>query len=336
MSAMQLILVFLTFLLLTSCTGNAVPLSSPEPKIPGITFVTPELSQPTPQSSLDFPVIGYFPDYRVLNPDWAKNLTDIIYFSAEPRVDGSLDTSRLTEDNWRQLHEWKTQYRLRVHISIGGWERIGGFVDMSTDPETRRIFIENLLHFVLYHDLDGVDFDWEFPETDGQFANYIALLTETRAVFSERGLLVSVALPSESSFPLGGFVVVDRVHIMSYDRGEKHATYEQAVLDVQLFLDAGIPADKLILGLPFYGRTTSPPYKALSYGEITSMYFPAPDVDEVNGLYFNGLETIQKKMCYGMETGLGGFMVWELAQDTTDAASLLQRIYQLAKGNRPC
>jgi chitinase len=336
MSAMQLTPVFLTLLLLTSCMGNAVPLSSPEPVLPETIFLTPEPFPPTPQPLVDFPVIGYFPDYRVLNPGWARSLTDIIYFSAEPRANGFLDTSRLTEDNWRQLRELKTQYGLRVHISIGGWERNGSFVDMTSNPDTRRIFIEKLLHFVLSHDLDGADFDWEFPETDGQFANYIALLTETQTVFSERGLLVSVALPAESSFPLGEFVVVDRVHVMSYDRGEKHATYEQVVLDVQSFLDEGIPADKLILGLPFYGRTTSPPYKALSYGEIISMYFPAPDVDEVNGFYFNGLETIQKKMCYGMETGLGGFMVWELAQDTTDATSLLQGIYQLAKGNRPC
>jgi GH18 family chitinase len=192
------------------------------------------------------------------------------------------------------------------------------------------------MNFAIAYDLDGVDFDWEFPKDEAQFVNYVALLTETHAAFSERGLLVSVALPADASFPLGEFAVVDRVHLMSYDRGEKHATYQQAVLDVQSFLNAGIPADKLILGLPFYGRNTSPPYKVLSYGEISSIYSPAPNVDEINHVYFNGLDMIQKKTCYGMETGLGGFMVWELAQDATDSASLLQRIYQLAKGFRPC
>jgi GH18 family chitinase len=323
--------------------GNATPLPSPEPVVLEMTFVTPEPSPPTPQPLPDFPVIGYFPDYRILNPYWVKSLTDIIYFSAEPRADGTLDTSRLSEETWQTLQKMKiesgthnTQQALRIHLSIGGWERDGGFVDMTANPEARRVFIENLLQFSISHDLDGVDFDWEFPETDGQFANYIALLTETHAVFSGRGLLVSVALPAELSFPLGEFAVVDRVHLMSYDRGEKHSTFEQAVLDVQSFLDAGIPADKLILGLPFYGRNTSPPYKVLSYGEITSIYSPPPDLDEVHGVYFNGLETIQKKMCYGMEKGLGGFMVWELAHDATDATSLLQRIYQLAKGIRPC
>jgi chitinase len=326
----------LLLIFLTSCGQNASPATPPEPAALQMTIVTPEPLTPTPQPSMDFPVIGYFPDYRILNPYWAASLTDIIYFSAEPRADGSLDTSRLTEDNWHQLREMKKQYGVRLHVSIGGWERDGGFVEMTASPEARHSFIENLINFALTHDLDGVDFDWEFPETDMQFENYVALLTETHAAFSGRGLLVSVALPAESNFPLGRLAVVDRVHLMSYDRGEKHATYEQAVLDVQTFLDAGIPADKLVLGLPFYGRNTSPPYKVLSYGEITSIYSPLPDVDEVNGVYFNGLTTIQEKMCYGIESGLGGFMVWELAHDATDATSLLQRIYQLAKGIRPC
>jgi chitinase len=336
MSAMRLNPILLTFLLLTSCVGSEKPFSSPKPA-PFETMVdTPLPITPTPQVSENFPVIGYFPDYRVLNPDWAKYLTDIIYFSAEPRADGSLDTSRLTEDNWRQLHEMKIKYGLRVHVSIGGWGRTGGFAGMTANPEVRHRFINNLLHFVLSHDLDGADFDWEFPETVSQFKNYVFLLSEIQKVFSGYGLLVSAALPADSSFPLGEFDVVDRVQIMSYDRSEKHATYEQALNDVQTFLDSGIPAEKLVLGLPFYGRDTSPPYEVLSYGEITSVYFPSPDVDEVNGVYFNGLVTIQKKICYGMGTGLGGFMVWELAQDARDAASLLQRIYQLAKGNRPC
>jgi chitinase len=332
MSDMRLNPIILILLILTSCVGIDKPFSSPE-------FVLSDRPQPTmplPRTFRNFSVIGYFPDYRVLNPDWAKSLTDIIYFSAEPCADGSLDTSRLTEANWYRLHEMKTKYGLRVHISVGGWERSGGFADMTANSEWRHKFIENLNRFILSHDLDGADFDWEFPETDGQFLNYITLLTETHAIFSEEGLLVSVALPADVNFPLGKFAVVDRLHIMSYDRGEKHATYEQAVVDVQLFLNAGIPADKLVLGLPFYGRYTEPPYKVFSYSEITGTYLPSPGVDEVNGVYFNGLETIQKKMCYGMETGLDGLMVWELAQDTTDAASLLQRIYQLAKGDRPC
>ena len=101
---MRLSPVLLTLLLLTSCVGSKKPFSSPEPFLFEMIVDTPQSTTPTPQASVNIPVIGYFSDYRVLNPDWAKWLTDFVYFSAEPRTDGSLDTSRLTEDNWRRLH----------------------------------------------------------------------------------------------------------------------------------------------------------------------------------------------------------------------------------------
>jgi GH18 family chitinase len=281
-------------------------------------------------------VIGYFPDYRDLNSAWAQSLTDIIYFSAEPRADGTLDTSRLNEETWAQLQKMKTEYATRVHLSIGGWERGNDFAELTANQSTRRAFVENLLTYLLTHNLDGADFDWEFPQNDTEFSNYIALLTETQAALSARGMSVSVALPADPSFPLAEFTVVDRVHIMSYDRAAKHATYEQAMGDVQLFLDAGIPAEKLILGVPFYGRNMQPPYRVLSYAEIMEQYQPASSMDEVDGIYFNGLETIQDKVCFAMGEKLGGVMIWELAHDTTDTNSLLQRMYALATGKIPC
>lgn len=328
-------LALIVALLLLSCGGNPAPLSPPESVSPPISESTPEPLSPQPPVD-EFIVVGYFPDYRELNPAWALSLTDIIYFSAEPRADGTLDTSRLTEETWDALAQLKTDHDLRVHISIGGWERDGAFAEMTADPKIRKAFVENLLAFLLSHNLDGADFDWEFPATDTQFENYISLLAETKEVLSRHGLMVSVALPAESGFPLGEFSVVDRVHLMSYDRGERHATFEQAVEDVQAFLNAGISPGKLILGMPFYGRTVAPPHDEFAYNQLINEYSPAPGVDEVNGIYFNGLTTIRRKVCYGIAEELGGFMVWELSQDTTDASSLLLQIFDLVSGEESC
>ena len=124
------------------------------------TFPTPT----EPPASAPFAVIGYFPDYRDLNSAWAQSLTDILYFSAEPRADGTLDTSRLNEETWQSLHQLKTEHATRIHLSIGGWERDGDFSLLTANPNTRHAFIENLLNYLLAHNLDGADFDWEFPE----------------------------------------------------------------------------------------------------------------------------------------------------------------------------
>ncbi len=336
MSDMKLIPVFLTLFLLAACGGNAALPSPTEPDPTQMASPTPEPSPAQPTLTLeptpDFSIIGYFPDYRELNAEWAKSLTDIIYFSAESRADGTLDASRLTEENWQVLQQMKTEHAIRIHLSIGGWERGDDFAAVTADPLTRRLFIANLLDYLLAHNLDGVDFDWEFPQNDEEFANYISLLTETRLFLSEHDLLVSVALPAEESFPLAEFAVVDRIHIMSYDDTERHSTYEHAVDDFQVFVDAGIPPEKLVLGMPFYGRGINEFNRSLPYAEIVSQYQPASDVDEVDGLYFNGITTIQKKTCFAKSQGAGGVMFWELGQDTTDESSLLQAIYDAVMG----
>jgi GH18 family chitinase len=145
-----------------------------------------------------------------------------------------------------------------------------------------------------------------------------------------------VALSPDPSLPLASFAVVDRVHIMSYDRDAQHSTYEQAVKDLQLFIDAGLPPEKLILGIPFYGRNTQPPYRVLAYNEIVRQYHPAFNVDEVDGMYYNGIETVQHKTCYALSKSAGGVMIWELAHDTLDETSLLQKIFEISIGRKPC
>ena len=329
---MRLIPALLIMTLLTACGGGPPHLSTPTP---APVFVASPTLRVTP-APREISVIGYFPDYRELNPAWTANLTDIIYFSAEPRADGSLDTSRLNEATWQVLKKIKTQNGTRLHLSIGGWERSSGFAAMTADPITRQSFISSLTEFALTHSLDGVDFDWEFPEDETEFANYVLLLGEMKEAFSRHEMIVSVALSPDPNFPLGSFDVVDRVHIMSYDRAAQHSTYEQALEDIQIFLDAGLPREKLMLGIPFYGRNIQPPYRVLAYEQIMTQYHPAPRADEVDGIFFNGIETVQHKTCYALQEGLGGVMVWELAHDTTDNTSLLKTIFEISVGRKPC
>ena len=84
--------------------------------------------------------------------------------------------------------------------------------------------------------------------------------------------------------------------------------------------------------MPFYGRSMTPPYEGYPYAEIMARYHPSPATDEVDNIYFNGIETIQQKTCLAKTDGLGGVMVWELGQDSHDDTSLLRATYQAAIG----
>ncbi len=43
---------------------------------------------------------------------------------------------------------------LRIGVSVGGWSKSGDFSVVCANPTTRRAFIENLLKFVKYTNMD--------------------------------------------------------------------------------------------------------------------------------------------------------------------------------------
>ena len=327
-------LTFALLTLLSACaTKSTPPLSATTADSTSTASPAPTPTSAPPDSV--FSIIGYLPDYRELNPEWGKYLTDIIYFSAEPQANGGLDTSRLDENVLQKIHEMQAHYGTRILISVGGWERSNQFAAMTAREQTRKHFEESLAEYIYQNKLNGADFDWEFPQTKTEFQNYILLLKEIHADFHPKGLILSVALSPDSEFPLEDFPVADRIHIMSYDRGPQHSTYQQAVTDLQTFLDAGLPRKKLILGVPFYGRKTTDPYNEATYADIINQYRPAPDVNQADGIYFNGINMIERKTCYALNKNIGGVMIWELGQDTTDNSSLLSAI-QRAVNNGEC
>jgi chitinase len=132
---------------------------------------------------------------------------------------------------------------------------------------------------------DGIDIDWEFPGAPGAHgqakpedgANFTALLAELRAQLDRRGqrdgrrYLLSAALPADpglyARIELGRIHgALDAIHLMAYDfagawaprtghlaalRATGQACGERALRD---HLAAGVPAAKIMLGVPFYGR----------------------------------------------------------------------------------
>ena len=100
-----------------------------------------------------------------------------------------------------------------------------------------------------------------------------------------------------------------------------HSSYKDAIAALIHWEDFGFPRKKEILGLPFYGRDQNWAY--YGYDQIIQQYHPAPDVDEIAGIHFNGIHTIQDKTKYVMEHDYGGIMIWEVIHDTTDNTSLL-------------
>ena len=279
---------------------------------------------------------------------------------------GLLDMSGLT--NWdcvKNFRVWNPD--LKLVLSVGGWGA-GGFSNMAMTEEGRRAFAASCLEVVEQNNLDGIDIDWEYPcsplaEIDydpKDKENYTLMLQALRdALGADR--IVSIAVGAGEYFVEGTEMdkvakIVDYVQLMTYDMrsGFTHQSGHHASLGlskgditntstrgiVELFHEAGVPYEKLVVGAAFYSRQfdgvpnvnngllqtaeTIGMYGP-SYGELTEEFCKAGgytrywDEDAEAHYLWNGStlisyespEAIRRKCLYVKEKGLLGIMYWE-------------------------
>jgi chitinase len=239
-------------------------------------------------------VIAYvFPQDTLLKPtDIAANkLTRINYAFANIKGGRMVDGFPNTAQNLATLVALKQQNPgLTVLASVGGWTWSGNFSDAALTRQSRATFIDSIVAFVDKYHLDGVDIDWEYPGQKGNgnrfrsedTENYTLLLKELRERFDHeskrlnRPLLISIATEANTSFLFNTEMdkvqkYVDTVNLMAYDYYEPaddHTTGHHAPLftnpadpkhisvdeTVQEYEQVGVPAKKIVLGIPFYGH----------------------------------------------------------------------------------
>lgn len=273
----------------------------------------------------NFVVVGYIPDYRLQG--WTRKvgpLTDLIYFGMSCPTDGRFDQEAISKKNLAAVFEIKQQSECQLLFTIGGWKKSGGFPALAKDSALRFKFIQNARAFCLSNGFDGIDYDWEHPEGPQQLGAFEELLRETREEFARHKLIVTIAQAGWQNFGQSSYEIVDRGHLMSYDHDFPQATFEKTKADVERLFKAGCPRQKIILGLPFYGRNKGGSAKAYSDLHRNSAF--KNTTDEVDGFAFNGTETIINKVRYAQRQQLGGLMIWELGQDITGPTSLLGTI----------
>ena len=272
-------------------------------------------------------VIGYLPHYRAGAIDALpyELLTDVIFFSVEPRADGSIDSSDAKPATLRKLTTLAKPEGVKVHLCVGGWGKSKGFSKMAADPIARLAFVSNLTAFLKKHELDGADIDWEHPRSKAEIENFQKLLLELKSAFRPHGFELSIAVAGWGTYlDRETIPFVDRIHVMAYDQGSPHSPFAGATKDMKHWEKQGAPKSKLVLGLPFYGRNSK--NKAMAYDEIVRRFKPSAESDLAGGYHFNGPATIRKKTAYVIREGYGGVMIWELGQDTKGKNSLLHAI----------
>ncbi|MGL4736769.1 MAG: glycosyl hydrolase family 18 protein [Cellulosilyticaceae bacterium] len=137
---------------------------------------------------------------------------------------------------------------LKIGVSVGGWSKSGDFSAMAANPTSRARFVENMMKFIEYTDMDFVDIDWEYPADVRQpdlvdnkndegtpnarpedKENYILLLQDLKNALDQKEIEngktyeLSVALPVSPEKLAKGvdvqrmFEIIDFANIMTYD-----------------------------------------------------------------------------------------------------------------------
>lgn len=347
---------------------------------------------PTPSAAPRPAVIGYvFPQDTVLDPARlaADKLTHVNYAFANVRDGRVVEGFSHDAENFRVLAGLRRAHpHLRVLVSVGGWTWSGGFSDAALTAASRQRFVTSAVDFVRRHDLDGLDVDWEYPGLRGNGnvhrpedkETFTALMAELRAALDadgtirQRRLLLTFAAGASTAFLDHTEMAkvqasVDYVNLMTYDfrvaSVEKVAGHHANLFDhplddrqrsgdrtVREFRAAGVPAGKLVLGVPFYGRGWTNVAAATAGGALdTGLYQPGVALtgrslaygqlaEELVGrqgfvrlwdaqaqqpylwnattrtvICYDDPESLRIKARYVREQGLGGVMFWEYGDD---------------------
>jgi chitinase len=239
-------------------------------------------------------IVGYVPGFRgtldQLSID-ANKLTHINYAFVDVQDSMAWLTNIETDTiNFRILNKLKDiNPDLKILISIGGWSWSGNFSDAVLTHSSRKKFAKTSVDIVADHDLDGVDIDWEYPNQRGDNnvyrpedkQNYTLMFEEIRkeldklsantgknyelttAVGASYSYIENTEMDKASEY-------LDYVNLMTYDfytsgdTAGHHSNlyppedYEKdasAHKTFNKFVEAGVPPEKLVMGIPFYGRS---------------------------------------------------------------------------------
>ena len=243
-------------------------------------------------------IIGYVGGYHGLYDTsmvHPKMLTHINYAFVVIRNNRAyLEHEKTDTVNFRNLLKLKQiNPNLKILISIGGWGGSRFFSDAVFTDTAREAFAASAVAIVKKYNLDGVDIDWEYPNDIGAGNIFRPEDKHNYTLMFQKLRLDLDTLEKQSGHKLqltaavGGFnrflkltemadvaKCLDFVSLMTYDLADDtlhmvlhhtnlyaskgYKTLNSGDFAVRDFMTAGVPANKLVIGVAFYGHTFVP------------------------------------------------------------------------------
>lgn len=281
-------------------------------------------------------------DLAFVNPTPAGEVVTAGGLACSPALDGRSDVM-VSDAQLRALVASAHAAGTKVIASLGGAviPPCGGDWAKLLEPQSRARLVKNLVAMVERYDLDGIDVDLEGELMAGIDAagNYTPFVRDLAAALHARSKILTAATGSYAGgmVPDSSLAYFDLIGIMAYDAvgptwgppGGEHSPYTQAEADLRLWIGKGVPASKLALGMPFYGRGFGSYRQGWNLRDIAAEFGDGQLRGDVVGkrcggcdyITFNGLPTLERKARLAGAWG-AGVMVWEVGQDLADGRAI--------------
>lgn len=313
-------------------------------------------------------VLAYVPYYNSALPN-PHLCTHINYAFAKVHCyDGVYDSFKLqgTEERFLSVLALKQQNPdLKICLSFGNFaepdepQPFAGFSVMCQNADNRKKFCKDCLAFVEKWGIDGIDLDWEFPgvsfhgremyDREHDVENYTTLMKELRETLGDKYLLTYAGCIHQAKTRedggrthidnIGCEPYVDFINIMTYDMGTAPYPHNAIVSDneqdwehaLTSYLEAGYPMNKIVMGVPFYGRHSWSDGEWY-YHRLLKIQEEQPEEWEINNwdsigcvpyathngefwCSYDNPQSIAIKADWIKKNGMRGLMYWEVSGD---------------------
>ncbi|KAF4344462.1 endochitinase 1 [Fusarium beomiforme] len=283
----------------------------------------------------------------------------------------------------KQLYILKKKNRnLKVLLSIGGWNNSPDLATGVSTQARRKKFISSAIKLITDWGFDGIDVDWEYPSNSQEARNYVLILSGLRKALDQYSkdnklnyhfMLTVATSAGPASYKImdlkGMNPWIDAWHLMAYDYAGSWDTTtghqanvfisKKNPLSTKLgtdntindYLAAGVPPNKILVGMPLYGRSflnTAGLGKSYSgvggNSEGTYLYKDLPqsgakvtynaDLIATSSyeskkrelVTYDDLKSGQAKASYINQRNLGGAFFWEASGDKVGSQSIVSGV----------
>lgn len=291
-----------------------------------------------------------------LTPEHFNLFTDLVHFAYTVSAEGDVQyqwagegaaPQEVSDEALAEIKRLHNEAKAKSLLLAGFAHMDEPMTQAVANPETRRKLARNMATWAIERGYNGIDIDWEYPDTHDQWVNFGLFIADLREELAGSAFSISIAASVTYKVPI--YDVTDQLDFlmtMSYDDlADQHSSMGRFQGDAHKCLnDFHMPRQRVVIGLPFYSNQKGTLSTQYGYSQIISWYprikpteneFQSKNQDGSPGPMhsFNGPQLIAEKCRWMKQEKFGGVMIWAYDTDVklSHRASLAKAMYKVVR-----